>query len=350
MGHPAGKVVVSPPLPQEVSNLSDYTVDSNSTFVDTPATGPSPGSPIHHRSGYRRVASFNDQDTAYHGPETSKQRSGSLQRHGLGIKNIEPLPTASPEFNSSHGTPGSANALLSPPFARSPSPAQLPTIHKQFEDPGRGGNDAWQNSGFGEDSYQPFAVDSETESLKKQTTAPTTLSSEPLESDCRTNREWHHGNGSWLAISAVLILSLYSTTLSGLWLGTAIAKPRFGHKITNTGSLSPSTASVVSTAIAKSIELSFVTVFVTFLGQVLSRRALATKSKGITIAEMSFRSWVMQPGTLITHWQSVKYASLTLLGLISLVGAIAAMFYTTASDALVTPKLKMGEQAAGPFQ
>ncbi|KAL8806237.1 MAG: hypothetical protein Q9223_001695 [Gallowayella weberi] len=349
MSPPTGRIVVSPPLPQEASNLSDYTVDSTSTFVATPPTGPSLGSPIHHRSGYRRVASFNDQDTAYHGPETSRQRSGSLQGQGLGIKNIKPLPSASPEFNSSHGTPTSANALLSPPFARAPSPAQPPTIHRQFEDPVRGGYDAWQNSGSGEEPYQPFTIDSETESLKKQTTAPTVLSYEPLESCCRTKRKLHHGKGNWLAIS-VLILSIYSTILSGIWLGTAIAKPRFGHKITNTGRLPPSTASVLTTAIAKSIELSFVTVFVTFLGQVLSRRALVKKSKGITIAEMSFRSWVMQPGTLITHWESAKYAALTLLGLISLIGAVIAMFYTTASDALVTPKLKMGEQAAKPSQ
>jgi hypothetical protein len=42
----------------------------------------------------------------------------------------------------------------------------------------------------------------------------------------------------------------------------------------------------------------------------------------------------MQPGTLITHVESVKYAALTFLGAISLTAAIIAMFYTTASDAL----------------
>lgn len=108
--------------------------------------------------------------------------------------------------------------------------------------------------------------------------------------------------------------------------------------------LPPPTASLVSAAVAKTIELSFVTVFVTFLGQVLSRRALVKSSKGITIAEMSFRSWIMQPGTLITHWATVRYAALTFLGLTSLLCAVTAMFYTTASDALVAPKLKMGKE------
>lgn len=89
--------------------------------------------------------------------------------------------------------------------------------------------------------------------------------------------------------------------MSGLWFGVAVAKPRFGHGIAHTGRLPPPTATLIAAAIAKSIELSFVTVFVAFLGQVLSRRALIKKSKGITIAEMSMRGWVMQPGTLITR-------------------------------------------------
>ena len=52
----------------------------------------------------------------------------------------------------------------------------------------------------------------------------------------------------------------------------------------------------------------------------------------------------MQPGTMITHWQTVRYAAFTFLGLIALLGALTAMLYTTASDALVAPKLKMGDE------
>ncbi|KAI4198262.1 MAG: hypothetical protein LQ346_002802 [Caloplaca aetnensis] len=106
--------------------------------------------------------------------------------------------------------------------------------------------------------------------------------------------------------------------------------------------MSPATATLIAAAIAKSIELSFVTVFVTFLGQVLSRRALVKQSRGITISEMSMRQWVMQPGTMITHWETVRYAALTYLGMIALSGAVIAMLYTTASESLVAPKLKLG--------
>lgn len=158
---------------------------------------------------------------------------------------------------------------------------------------------------------------------------------------CKARQTLHHGKGNWLAVTA-LILSVYSTLMSGLWFGVAVAKPRFGHGIAHTGKMSPATATLIAAAIAKSIELSFVTVFVTFLGQVLSRRALVKQSRGITISEMSMRQWVMQPGTMITHWETVRYAALTYLGMIALSGAVIAMLYTTASESLVAPKLKLG--------
>lgn len=76
------------------------------------------------------------------------------------------------------------------------------------------------------------------------------------------------------------------------------------------------------------------TVFVAYLGQTLSRRALVKNLPGISIAEMSFPSWIVQPGTLITHWQNVHHAGGTLLGTVALTAATMAIFYTTASDAL----------------
>ncbi len=132
----------------------------------------------------------------------------------------------------------------------------------------------------------------------------------------------------------ILVLAVYSTVFSGIWLGLAIRKPRYGRWITSNSRFPPSTASLVSAAIAKSIELSFVTVFVALLGQILSRRAFAKRSKGISIADMTMRAWIMQPGTLITHWHTIRYAGPTILGVISLLAALIAMLYTTASDAL----------------
>ena len=139
---------------------------------------------------------------------------------------------------------------------------------------------------------------------------------------------------SWISIT-ILILSIYSTIFSGIYLVIALYRPRYGRHIYSNGSLTPSTASLLSALFAKTIEMSFVTVFVAFLGQVLSRRSVARFApKGVTIAEMSMRTWIMQPGTLITHWEAVKYAALTFLGAIALTATVIAMFYTTAADAL----------------
>jgi len=150
---------------------------------------------------------------------------------------------------------------------------------------------------------------------------------------CPSKKNIYEGRGNWLSVT-ILILAIYSTIFSGFWLMIAIAKPRYGQGIKLTGGLTPSTASLLCALFAKTIELSFVTVFVAFLGQVLSRRAFIKNSKGITIADMSLRSWIMQPGTMITHWESVRYAAWTFLGMIALTATFIAMLYTTASDAL----------------
>lgn len=123
--------------------------------------------------------------------------------------------------------------------------------------------------------------------------------------------------------------------------------------------MAPSTATMVCAMFAKTIEISFVTVFVAFIGQVLTRRSFVKKSKGMTLAEMTMRNWVIvrlppplretnrsdttkQPGFMLTHWETLPYAAVTFLGAVSLIATIASTFYTTASDVMVSPKLKYG--------
>jgi hypothetical protein len=159
---------------------------------------------------------------------------------------------------------------------------------------------------------------------------------------CPTTHDIHSSRASWLSIS-VLMLSIYSTVFSGIWLMLAIVQPRYGRTIHSGGSLTPSTASTLFALFAKTIELSFVTVFVTFLGQVLSRRSIVKASRGVTIPELTMRTWVVQPGFMITHWQHIQHAGLSILGAITLTAAVVATFYTTASDALVSPHLKYGK-------
>ena len=140
-----------------------------------------------------------------------------------------------------------------------------------------------------------------------------------------------------------MLMSIYSTALSGLFAFVAATGPRYGGSIRTHGALTPEGAIILTSVLAKTIELSFVTAFVAFLGQVLSRRAfIREQGRGVTLAEMSMRNWITQPGTLVTQWNAVKYAGLSLLGALSLVAAIMATLYTAAASALVQPQLKFG--------
>ncbi|OAP63705.1 hypothetical protein AYL99_02932 [Fonsecaea erecta] len=148
---------------------------------------------------------------------------------------------------------------------------------------------------------------------------------------------------SWATVP-VLVLAMYATVFSGIFLCIALIRPRWGHRIGTTGGLPISSATFISALLSKTVELAFVTVFVAVLGQILTRRAFLHFGDlgGISIAEMSMRTWIMQPGTLITNWQGVRYAGKTLLGGVVFAAVIAATLYTTAAEALVAPKLKLG--------
>jgi hypothetical protein len=136
-------------------------------------------------------------------------------------------------------------------------------------------------------------------------------------------------------------MTVYSTAMSALFMVIAITKPRYGRMIRTNGFITITASSVVTTILAKSIELSFVTVVIALLGQTLTRRAHNRKEQnGVTLAEFSMRSWILQPGTIVTHWESVRYAGITLLGITSLLTTILAMLYVTAANALVQPQLK----------
>lgn len=108
---------------------------------------------------------------------------------------------------------------------------------------------------------------------------------------CPAHKDIHSSRASWVSIS-ILMLSIYSTVFSGIWLVLAIVQPRYGRAIHSGGKITPVTASTLFALFAKTIELSFVTVFVTFLGQVLTRRSLVQSSRGVNIAELSMRTWV----------------------------------------------------------
>ncbi|GAP84675.1 hypothetical protein SAMD00023353_1102160 [Rosellinia necatrix] len=168
---------------------------------------------------------------------------------------------------------------------------------------------------------------------------------------CYARRDVYIKRWSWLYVT-LIALSLYSTGFSALWLVVSIFQPQYGRSV-STGygvQLTPPTATLLATLAAKTIELSFVTVFVAVLGQVLTRRAFSRSSKGMTLAEMTMRNWVIQPGSLLTYWEGIPNAATTFLGALTLTATICALFYTTASDAMVSPKLKRQAWATRELQ
>lgn len=100
-----------------------------------------------------------------------------------------------------------------------------------------------------------------------------------------------------------------------------------------------STPIAVANLMYKTIEVSFVAVFVTFLGQVLTRRAFSKSSRAVNVAELMMRSWVNQPGSMLTNCQGLPHAGGTVLGALTILATIAGFLHSTACGALVTPKL-----------
>ena len=111
--------------------------------------------------------------------------------------------------------------------------------------------------------------------------------------DCHAAQKVYATRKSWLYCST-LALSAFSTLFSGAYLFAAFYQPRWGRSIASMdGSLDPSTASTISSLGARLIEMSFVTVFVAIIGQLFTRKAFTKGSKGVTLAELTMRNWVL---------------------------------------------------------
>ena len=105
--------------------------------------------------------------------------------------------------------------------------------------------------------------------------------------ECPTTKDFYHPKFTWLNMS-IFVISIFSCIFSGIFLALAIHGPHYGRRITSHGPITPADAILITTVMAKVIELSFVTAFVAFLGQVLSRRAFMKEhGRGVTLSELS---------------------------------------------------------------
>lgn len=276
---------------------------------------------------------------------------GSAGGRRVSIQAVPRVPVGARSSPTISSAPLSSDPLVGH-FPRHSGTTGTPDLRRERESPKEADEETYEEyrsrASKGRYHHQPYVHSHDTERLRGRG-GPTPSIRSAYENDfhpreeCPTSREFYQGRGNWLAIS-ILVLSVFSTVFSGIFLGIALRGPRYGRRITTHGSLTPSSAIVLTAIMAKLIELSFVTSFVGFLGQVLSRRAfMKNQGRGITLAEMSMWRWVVQPGTLITHWEGVRYAGTTILGLLSLLAALLATLYTPAASALVQPQLKFGD-------
>ncbi|KAI9646576.1 hypothetical protein NHQ30_004571 [Ciborinia camelliae] len=328
----------------------------------------------HQRHGYRRMDSQGSvqfspyldmapESTAYSTissmAESDHSESANMSR-GLGISRMPTTgsrkspspPSLSSRFNSP--AIGSGSLMNSPATSQNPLLASPNWTEDNTYGGGYLGFDQRhvRNESLDEEDISKGKISAFTESLDMAFEGPnlsrlgsireTDHDEKHIGCGCAANNDIHSNVRSWTSVT-VLCLCIYSTIFSGIWFFIAVLRPRYGEHIKTNGSLPPTTASILFAAFSKTIELSFVTIFVNFLGQVLSRRSLVRASNGVTVAELTMRTWVIQPGFMITNPKILRKAAWSILGVITLIAAFVAMFYTTASDALVSPSLQFGK-------
>lgn len=326
-------------MAQSTSTQHDY-----SAIDPLSPTSEQVASPTHARQPFRRQSSSSwvqpsaryyqvepiDQDLAEHeDTDYDQERAGA---YGLGLKNlptsIKRKPITSPEPLDSNGRISQATTAQS---SANLGAANIDGTKWTSPTP--------QSSRYSlpESTYKHVPDNTRLVS-REQFSGP--AQGCPTEGDL-LKTEW-----SWFTM-LILFLAVFSWIFSAIFLGLGIARPRWGHRIGTQGRLSYDAATLLSALVSKLVELTFATTFVATLGQILSRRAFASaKAKpgkqGISLAEMNMRLWIMQPGTLITHWAGARYVITSVLGIVALAAAFSAAFYTTAAEALVSPKLKFG--------
>ncbi|KAK9783943.1 hypothetical protein SCAR479_00502 [Seiridium cardinale] len=149
--------------------------------------------------------------------------------------------------------------------------------------------------------------------------------------DCHSRDDVHIRRFHWLYIWQAL-MALLATGGSAVAFAVAVRRMEWGPQVTKDNISSWNYA-------YKVIEILFAGVYVTFLGQVLTRRAFSQSSKAFNIAEVTMRNWVIQPGSLVTHADGLPHAGMSILGIITILATVCTLSYTTACNELITPRI-----------
>lgn len=336
--------------------------------IDTPPTAvPSPAQifTARHRPGYARVPSVSFQDDAVAKDITDTDEissvplnNGAGRSHGLGITSATP-PS---KLSGMETPPGRESGTFSrtreratsvgTPLMSAPSTGVLSgsTFNQSF------GSDTSYQGAKNLARESRTSLQSGAQSIYAKSDAGLLSVKSRYEDfeahhNCQTTHGVKRSRFTSCVSITILVLAVFSTIFSAIFLIVALTGPRFGRKIRSKGGmLTPSSAAFLTSFFAKLIELSFVTVVVAFVGQALARRAYKKEKRaGVTLAELSMRNWLMQPGTMLTQWESVRYAGPTVLGVVSFIAAVMAILYTSAATALVQPQLKFPRWETRPL-
>jgi len=306
--HSLGFTHISPPTSPPASRPGFSRLQSDATAVErnTPST-------IHEDDEEGDVAdTFRGRSgnglgiAASSVPAAQTARRVSIQ--AVPRRAVGPGPKSPPVKSPGTLSPPSSANPFADNFPRDSSNENTPDLRRErfsprddvgtFEEFRRGVLKNARQSNTSVNDYQQYLHHSDTDRLHG---APSIKSA--YENDfrptheCPTTRDFYQSRFTWLNIS-IIVICLFSCVFSGIFVGLAFREPFYGRRITSHGPLTPANAILLTTVFAKLIELSFVTAFVAFLGQVLSRRAfMKDHGRGVTLSELSMWRWVVQPGS-----------------------------------------------------
>lgn len=328
----------SPSLPENHQLLKDDATPASTVSSPKATARPSPTQNFaaRHRPGYTRVASvsFAEDTITRDITESMMDDASPSGHHGLGIaitpgartsRVNTPSNLRDPATPTKSGGGERASITTTPAVGSLSGSTQFDESFADFDTSYAGAKTSNKDSRVSLQSTLPGSTYARSES--GLLSIRSRYDNFEPHHHCQSTRSVKRPRFSnWVPVT-ILILAVFSSIFSGIFWGIALR----GSSLPPRGSIKPPMAAFLTSLFAKLIELSFVTVVVAFVGQALARRAFKLENaRGVTLAEMSMRTWIMQPGTMLTNWESVRYAGISMLGLVSLLATLAAILYTSA--------------------
>jgi hypothetical protein len=97
----------------------------------------------------------------------------------------------------------------------------------------------------------------------------------------------------------------------------------------------PFVAKNAASLFAKLIEISFGSICVLYLGQLLTRRSTNNDTHhGVSLDKICMRDWIIDPGSMVGDGKVLELGTKSFLGWYVLVAAVTSLLYGTASNNL----------------